>query len=90
MSSLTDSATKTSSFEALETQQTDTPLHLLVKMDFWSKNYNVDDATKYKDVIAGAFLGDESDSSKDASWDVFQRQLGLSKRVSARPAAHTL
>ena len=62
MSSLTDELTKTSSSRGPETQQTDTPLHLLVKMDFWSKNYNVDDATKYKDVIA-ELLGD-SDSSK--------------------------
>lgn len=75
MTGLTDTCNQGVILEgALETQGTDTPFHLMVKKEFWTKSYNADDATKYKNVIAGAFLGDESDSSKDNSWEVFQRQ----------------
>lgn len=59
---------------ALATQGSDKPFHLVLKKEFWIKDYDADQIAKYEPIIASAFLGDESDSSMDKSWEVWQRQ----------------
>jgi glucosylceramidase len=60
---------------AVASQSTDKPWFLLPSESFWTDEQSKMPPASASPAIAGAFIGDESDSSVEDSWKVWWRQL---------------